>query len=121
MIQDNNQIPVTLHKILGEIGQPGAQCTESLPTESTILHPRMVEELNTSKYVTSVACQTDEEISEQESSSVVCKKRKGKCKQELPRNCRLNMVEALQDHQLKVGRGGYSQNLSLVQCKTNKS
>ena len=111
-------------KVLGKENQQDVCSTDNSLTERTDLHPKIHEELSTSKYVTSVACQTDQEVNQQESVSEprvnpdrVCKKRKSESREDLPGDCRLNLVAVLEDQRLKIGRGGYSQNLSDVQCK----
>lgn len=104
----------TVDQILGDIIPEGSLGISSRTTAERDLPPGYLEELSTSKYVSTVACQTDEERDHQQSPD---QRHLHSSQAGLPKQCSVDLAAVLEHQRLRIGKGGYSKNMTEVQCK----
>lgn len=104
----------TVGKILGDIIPEDSLGISSRGTTERDLPLGYLEELSTSKYVSSVACQTDEERDHQQSPDHC---HSNSSQDGFPKQCSVDLAAVLKDQKLRIGKGGYSKNMAEVQCK----
>ncbi|XP_001192714.4 DALR anticodon-binding domain-containing protein 3 [Strongylocentrotus purpuratus] len=102
----------TVDKILGDIIPEGSLGISSRATTERDLPPGYLKELSTSKYVSSVACQTDEERDHQQSPDQ-CHLHSSQ--DGFPKQCSVDLAAVLKHQKLRIGKGGYSKNMTEVQ------
>ncbi|XP_041459923.1 DALR anticodon-binding domain-containing protein 3-like [Lytechinus variegatus] len=119
VLRDHNINREVSSSIIGKIlGDPLSEdsfdsCSK---TKESYLPPGLLEELSNSKYVSSVACQTEKEIDRRshDHHRSPDQSHSHSSEEVLPKQCTLDLAAFLEDQRLRIGKGGYSKNMTQV-------